>query len=41
MVALAFQLMLYGLAGVFSALAIFFIAVKVMVRVFSPDKEQE
>ena len=31
--------MLYGLAGVFVSLAIFFFAVKLMVKVFSPDKE--
>jgi Na+-transporting methylmalonyl-CoA/oxaloacetate decarboxylase gamma subunit len=41
MVSQALQLMMYGLAGVFTSLAIFFVAVKIMVRVFSPDKEKE
>jgi len=35
MLSLALQLMLYGLAGVFSALAILFIVVKIMSKVFS------
>jgi Na+-transporting methylmalonyl-CoA/oxaloacetate decarboxylase gamma subunit len=33
------QLMLYGLAGVFSSLAIFFVMVKILTAVFKPKPE--
>ncbi len=35
MLSQALQLMLYGLVGVFSALAILFVAIKIMVAAFS------
>jgi len=41
MFTLSLQLMLYGLIGVFSALAILFIAVKGMTWMFPCDTESE
>ena len=39
MLMLALQLMLYGLAGVFAALAILYITLKIMVKVFPAPAE--
>jgi Na+-transporting methylmalonyl-CoA/oxaloacetate decarboxylase gamma subunit len=41
MINLAFQLMLYGLAGVFSALAIFYAAIKLMVAIAAGREKKE
>ena len=41
MIHLSLQLMFYGLSGVFLALAILFIAVNIMVKVFPKSAEIE
>jgi len=35
------QLMVYGLAGVFFALAVLFVSVKIVTKVFPPRKDDE
>jgi hypothetical protein len=39
MAALSLQLMLYGLAGVFSALAVLYLSIKIVVREAKENKE--
>ena len=41
MVSLSLQLMLYGLAGVFSALAVLYAAVKVIAKIFPYKTDNE
>ena len=38
---LSFQLMLYGLIGVFAALAILYAAIRIIGRIFPSDREDK